>query len=268
MGYSVGSIAMEGFFVLASLASLVVCSLLCGAGADNNRGRSFLYQPAYALDEELRGPAEPYVPKAGDIYLATDQSKIIQVGHSLATSGAPHHSGIVIVGTDGRMAILESGPFNTLHVAIVDFQHDMEKHEERGEKIWIRHRRTPLTAEQSAELTAWATAQNGKRFAAGRMLLQLTPFRGRGPLRTYVLATPHGERDSYFCSELVLETCVHLGLLSPSTTRPSATYPRDLFFDESANYFLNTHFTLAAGWYPPARWTSSPVVDRTPMISH
>jgi hypothetical protein len=233
--------------------------LLSCAGAGNDRARSFLYQPAYSIDEELRGPAEPYLPRPGDIYLATDQCKIIQAGHCLATSGAPHHSGIVIVGPDGGMAILESGPFNTLHVAIVDFQHDLEKHEQRGEKIWIRRRRSPLSPQQSVELTAWAVAQNGKRFAAGRMLLQLTPFRGRGPLRTYVLAAPHGERDSYFCSELVLETCVHIGLLSSSTTRPSATYPRDLFFDASSNYFLNTHFTLAPDWYPPARWASSPV---------
>jgi hypothetical protein len=196
------------------------------------------------------------MPQPGDIYLATDRCRIIQAGHCLATSGAPHHSGIVVCRRDGRMAILESGPFNCLHVAIVDLNEDLDKHDQRGEKVWIRRRRTPLTAEQCAELTAWAERQEGKRFAAGRMLLQMTPFRCRGPLRTYVLGGPHGERDAYFCSELVLETCVHIGLLSPDTTRPSATYPRDLFFDSSSNLFLNEHFTLAPGWYPPARWTN------------
>jgi hypothetical protein len=89
--------------------------------------------------------------------------------------------------------------------------------------------------------------------------MQLTPFRSRGPLRTYLLGAPHGERNSYFCSELVLESCVHVGLLSRCITRPTATYPRDLFFDQSPNLFLNAHFSLAPDWYPPAQWTSCPM---------
>jgi hypothetical protein len=154
------------------------------------------------------------------------------------------------------MGILEAGPFNSLRVAIGDLQLTLEEHDRRGQRVWIRRRRLPLSEEQSAKLTAWAAAQNGKRFAAGRMLLQLTPFRTRGPLRTYVLGGPHGERHSYFCSELVMESCVHVGLLPACTTRPTATYPRDLFFDDSANLFLKTHFCLAPDWYPPAQWTS------------
>jgi hypothetical protein len=241
----------------STLAGLLVFGLLAGADSGADGARSYLYQPAYVVDDLQRGPAEPYLPQPGDVYLATDRSKIIQAGHSMALSGAPHHSGIVIRQANGKIGILESGPFNSLHVAIVDFHHDLEKHEARGEKIWIRRRRTPLTSEQSAELTNWAVAQNGKLFAGGRMMLQLTPFRTRGPLRTYFMGGPQGERSSYFCSELVLESCVHVGLLSPTTTRPSATYPRDLFFDASENLYLNTHFTLADGWYPPARWTSN-----------
>ena len=89
------------------------------------------------------------------------------------------------------------------------------------------------------------------------MMMQLTPLRYRGPLRTYVMGGPKGEHFSYFCSELVLETCVHVGLLPAATTRPSCTYPRDLFFDHSPNVFLNTYFTLAPDWLPPARWTSN-----------
>ncbi len=177
----------------------------------------------------------------------------------MATSGAPHHSGIVVRRPDGRMGLLESGPFNSLHVAIEDLAQDLEAHDQRGEKIWIRRRSVPLTAEQDAEMTAWATRQDGKLFAGGRMMMQLTPFRYRGPLRTYVMGGPKGEHFSYFCSELVLETCVHVGLLSPATTRPSCTYPRDLFFDSSPNIFLNTYFSLAPDWLPPARWTSSPI---------
>jgi len=236
------------------LASLIVCAAL-GTDAGNACGRSYLFPPSYCVDEDPSGAVEPYVPQAGDIFLATDRCKIIQAGHFLATSGAPHHSGIVITRADGSMGLLESGPFNCLHVVIGDLQENLEKHETRGEKIWIRRRRTPLSPAQNAEMTAWAMRQEGKWFAAGRMLMQLTPFRERGPLRTYVMGYPRGEHASYFCSELVLETCVHVGLLAPETTRPTSTYPRDLFFDHSPNRFLNEHFSLAPDWYPPARWT-------------
>ena len=238
-----------------SLAALVVGSIL---GVDCGNDCGFLFQPEYCMDEAPRGPVQPYVPQPGDIYLATDRSRIIQAGHLLAGSGAPHHSGIVVAMADGRTGLLESGPFNCLHVGFGDLQENLEKHDKRGEKIWIRRRCTPLSSCQSEELTAWAMAQEGKWFAAGRMLLQLTPLRSRGPLRTTYLGKPHGERNSYFCSELVLESCVHVGLLSPATTRPTATYPRDLFFDQSPNRFLNAHFSLAPHWYPPAQWTSCP----------
>jgi hypothetical protein len=90
----------------------------------------------------------------------------------------------------------------------------------------------------------------------------MTPFRSRGPLRTYVMGGPHGERSSYFCSELVMESCVAAGILDPATTRPAATYPRDLFFDGSINVYLNKHLNLSAGWNPPARWTSRPQGDK------
>jgi hypothetical protein len=241
---------------LLAVSSVLLAAILVHAHDGGDGGGTYLWQPAYALDDAFRGPPRPYIPQPGDIYLATDRSKIIQLGHTLATSGAPHHSGIVVARPDGHCAIMEAGPFNTLHIEIVDLEYDLRKHEERGEKVWIRRRCVPLTDEQSTELTAWACGQNGKRFAARRMLRQLTPIRARGPLRTYYLGGPHGERSCYFCSELVLESCVHVGLLDPAHTRPTSTFPRDLFFDQSPNIFVNTHFKLAPDWEPPARWTS------------
>src|SRR5215210_1207441 len=105
---------------------------------------------------------------------------------------------------DGSPAVLEAGPFNGLRVETLDPLLLLRGHEQRGEKVWVRQRRVPLTPEQSCRLTTWALAQEGRRFAAGRMLAQLTPFRSRGPLRTYYLGGPHGERSSYFCAELVM----------------------------------------------------------------
>ena len=245
----------------AALASIVLCGLWMGQEAGNLYEAGYLCQPAYALDDAIRAPLKPYVPQPGDIYFSTDRSWIINAGHRLALSGQPNHSGIVIAMPNGKPAILESGPFNGLKVEIVDLHYDLSHHEERTEKCWIRARKTPLTKEQSEQLTVWAIAQHGKPFAARRMLRQMTPFRTRGPLRTFVMGTPNGERDRYICSELVTETCVYIGLLSAETTRPSATYPEDLFFDKSKNRYLNTYFTLADGWHPPSRWLGQPVIE-------
>lgn len=245
----------------AALASIVLCSLLAAGEKKGTYDAGYLCAPAYAIDDEVRGPVHRYVPQPGDIYMSTDRHWIINAGHRLALSGQPNHSGIVIAMPDGTPAILEGGPFNGLKVEIVDLHYDLSHHEERTEKCWIRARKTPLTKDQCEQLTAWAINQHGKPFAARRMLRQMTPFRTRGPLRTYVMGTPNGERDRYFCAELVMETCVHCGLLPFETTRPSATYPEDMFFDKSKNLFLNTYFTLADGWHPPARWLGQPVAE-------
>jgi hypothetical protein len=207
----------------------------------------------------IRGPAEPYVPQPGDIFLATDKSAIMRLGHDMAWAGAPHHSAIVFLKPDGHYAILEAGPHNSVRVEVVDLLEHCNSHERDGELVWIRRRSTPLTPEQSARLTAFAMAQNGKPFATWRMLAQVTFFlRTRGPVRTLFLGKPNGERSRYFCSELVTESCLAAGILDPASTRPSATYPHDLFFGRSLNPVLNHILTINQSWCPPARWTSNP----------
>jgi hypothetical protein len=217
----------------------------------------FLYQPAYCLDHILRCPAEPYYPQPGDILLATDEMLFWQITFNLAFAGHPHHSGIIFARPDGRLAALESGPHDTFFVETLDLGPHLPSYEREG-RLWIRRRKVPLTCEQSARLTEWALAQEGKRFALVRLGGQLTPFRSRGLVRTAFLGGPHGARNSYFCSELVMESCVYAGLLNRHTTRPAATYPRDFFFDRSLNPYINRTLDLSPCWYPPARWTSCP----------
>jgi hypothetical protein len=233
--------------------------LLAGilAGEVEHSEESYLCQPSYCLDAELRGPLRPYVAQPGDIMLATDHGWFWGFCHNLACTGHPHHSGIVVLLPDGRPAVLESGPHDTLHVEVVKLIPSLRAYEEEG-PVWIRRRAVPLTPEQSARLTDFALGAVGKRFAILRVMLQVTLFRTRGPLRTWFVGRPNGERSKYFCSELVLEACVASGLLDPKTTRPSATYPRDMFFDHSWNLYLSRHFSLAPCWEPPARWLSSP----------
>jgi hypothetical protein len=233
---------------------LILAAAWLGNPASTND--SFLYQPAYDLERIPRLPVRPYDAQPGDIMLATDHGIFWKVTHNLAGTGHPHHSGVVFARTDGSLAVLESGPFGTLRVRTLDLMEHLKGYEERG--VWIRQRKVPITPEQSACLTAFATAQDGKRFALGRLGGQLTPFRSRGPLRTAWIGGPHGERRSYFCSELALEALVAAGLLDPARTRPSATYPRDLFMDRSPNPFINRNLNLGDCWYPPALWTGCP----------
>src|SRR5262245_17653163 len=181
-----------------------VLSLACAAGpaeAAEAPGDSFLWQPAFAIDDELRGPAEPYVPQPGDILLRLDGSKFWRVTHYMALAFDPNGSGIVFARPDGSLAVLEAGPNDTMWVGTPDLLPHLGEYAAIG-KVWIRRRRVPLTPEQSACLTAFALAEDGKRFALPRLGAQLTPFRSRGPLRTRFVGGPHGDRKAYFCSEL------------------------------------------------------------------
>ena len=239
------------------LCQLLLTALCVGQAETPELAQSYLCQPSYCLDKELRGPLRPYCPQPGDIMLATDHSMFWAFCHNLAFTGHPHHSGIVVALPDGRLAALESGPHDTLRIELLHVLPNFQAYEKEG-PVWIRRRAVPLTPEQSARLTNFALCSIGKRFAVIRILLQATLFRARGPLRTWFLGGPHGDRAKYYCSELVLEACVAGGLLDRATTRPSATYPRDLFYDRSPNLFLRRHFSLAPCWEPPARWLSSP----------
>ena len=238
------------------VASVLYAALLAGTALGTGQpgaAGSYLYQPSYQFDEQLRGPARPYMPQPGDIMLATDPNRFWTFTHWLAGCGQPHNSGIVVARPDGSLALLEAGPNDTLYCRTLDLIPHLTDYAQKG-RVWLRRRAVPLTPEQSARLTDFAMAQDGKRFALIRLAGQLTPLRSRGPFRTYFLGGPHGNRSSYFCSELVTESCVAAGLLDPETTRPAATYPHELFFDHSINFYLSRHFCLAPDWDPPARW--------------
>lgn len=217
---------------------------------------SYLWQPAYEIDHVLRGPARAYTPQPGDIVMAADGSAFWRLMHNLAGTGEPTHSMVVFAMPDGSLGILEAGPHDTLKCRTLDALPHMRSYEVDG-RVWVRRRAIPLTPEQSARLTEFALATDGKKFALARLAQQLTPLRTRGPIRTHFVGKARGmDRDGYFCSELVVETCVYAGLLDPCRARPSAMYPRDLFMDRSLNPYLNRHAKLAPAWDPPARWTS------------
>jgi hypothetical protein len=240
--------------LLAALLSFAICTPIAADGSRVLSSPSgVLYQPAFCIDDVLREPARPYQPQAGDIFLATDESLGARLGHRLAFTGPPQHSGIVFAQPDGSLALLEAGPHNTLRIRVKDLPPHLPTYSCIA-KVYIRQRCVPLTFEQSAQLTCFALVQDGKPFALARLGGQLTPLRSRGLLRTYFVGGPHGDRRSYFCSELVMEACVAAGLLDPARTRPAATYPRDIFFGDSLNPFLHKNLDINSQWQPPARW--------------
>ena len=144
---------------------LTVLSAACSGDAPvGAAGGSFLYQPAFCIDEVLRGPPVAYVPQPGDLMLRLDGSKFWRVTHYLALAFDPNGSGIVFARPDGSMAILEAGPNDCLWVRTLDLLPHLKEYADIG-RVWIRRRRVPLTPEQSCRLTEFALAQDGKRFA-------------------------------------------------------------------------------------------------------
>ena len=220
---------------------------------------SYLFEPSYSLKEDPQGPAEFYIPQPGDLFLGTDESFFIRFGHTIVGGAGVHHSGIIFARPDGSMAVIEAGPFNEMVVRVLDPYQHMSNHVARGTKVWVRRRRVPLTPEQSAQLSAFALAHEGKPFALARGLSFATPFSRRGVLRTPFIGRPHGDRPRYFCSELVVECLVAAGLMDCETARPAATLPRDLFLGHSSNPYLDRHLDMEPGWYPPARWLPGPL---------
>ncbi|MFO0822212.1 MAG: hypothetical protein U0792_03695 [Gemmataceae bacterium] len=239
----------------------------------------YVYQPEFSVDYELRGPARPYTPQPGDIYLATEDWFIARFGHLTVKSGAPHHSGIVFAMPDGRLMLLEGGPDSTLWIRSLDVIPRLA-HYSDTKRVWIRQRAVPLTPEQSCKLTAFALAATDRHFAAVRMVKERSFFRAKGPLRTPLLHRAQATgfdpnnpepymRKKYFCSELVTEACVAAELIDGHTARPTSMYPRELFFGTSRIPYIRNHLDMSE-WFAPTRWTPEPYVQpsikRRPFI--
>ena len=236
---------------LFSLSALLVCC--AGVGAQPCVIESYLYEPSYCLDTKLRGTPRKYLPQPGDVLLATDKNLFWKITHDMALAFEPHNSAIIVSRRDGSLAVFEAGPNDTMWVRRLDMLPHLKEYADKG-PVWIRKRKTPLTPEQLACLTDFAERQDGKFFALQRLGVLLTPFRDRGPFRTEFMGKPRGDRLSYYCAELVLEATVAAGLTDRATTRPSASFPHDLFFDHSHNRYIQKHLPLIHDWEPPARW--------------
>jgi hypothetical protein len=211
-----------------------------------------VYEPAYCLEKHPHGSPAPYYPQAGDIVFFVSDTPLWPLLYAFALTGEPYHVGIVVRTPDGALAVLEAGPpEEAVQVQISPLPDRLEEYSGR---VFIRRRAVPLTPEQSDALTGFAVRQEGKPYAIIRFILQGTPIRTRGPVRTYWLGKSRGEPSTYFCSELAMEALVAAGLVDPCTARPRATNMQDMFYDRSHNPYIDKTLKLYPFWDPPQQW--------------
>jgi hypothetical protein len=159
--------------------------------------------------------------------------------------------GLVVKKSDGKLAILEAGPDDTIRVALLDLDKRLPQfNADFKGTIEIRRCKTKLTDEQSKALTKFAEAQDGKRYAIGRLLLQGTCFRSRGPVRELIFGKTYLDRDSWICSELSVAAGTVVKLFDPKVVFANVAYPSDLVD--------NHRYDLSANWHGAATW----LIDR------
>ncbi len=193
----------------------------------------------------------PYFPQPGDLLLYDCLNPKITLAFKMVGSGTPMHSAIVIARPEGTPAILEVGPNSTprafTQVAIVPVLPRLASY---PGSILMRRPRQPLSGQQSADLTRFALAQEGKDFAVGRLALQITPFHCRYGLRHLLFARTTLDRDKWVCSENTVAAATIAGLMDPRVHFANAMYPRDLTYDEK--------YDLSATFSEPVLWVADP----------
>jgi hypothetical protein len=204
-----------------------------------------LLKPASAAAAAQPTPV-PYEPREGDLIFYDDHSKIWTALFAMAGTGPPLHMGMVVRRANGALAVLEAGPDDRIWVELRDVIPRL--HQFRNDyngTITIRRCKVKLNRFQSAALTRFAEAQNGKRYAVLWLLAQSTPLRSRGTLEPW-LGKTSTDRDTWICSELAVAAATVVGLIDPSVVHSNVAYPRDLVD--------NQRYDLHASWDDPAEW--------------
>lgn len=186
----------------------------------------------------------PYYPQAGDMLLYDYFNALHTFAFQMVGTGAPVHSGMVFDRQDGSPAILDIAGPRTLTAKVVLPDACPRMMEYKG-AILVRRPCRPLTCEQSAALTHFAVAQEGKPFAIARLALQGTPFR---PRTCTCFAATHLDRERWICSELVVAAATVAGLVDPHVHFANAILPGDLAYDDHCD--LSGYFQEPALWIP------------------
>ena len=198
-----------------------------------------------ALEQEIRA----YEPCEGDLIFYDDHDVVWSALFAYAGTGSPLHMGIVFKKPNGKLAVLEAGPDDSIWVKLLDIDKRLSQFQKDFKGlIRIRRCRKMLAEEESKALTKFAVAQDGKRYAVGRLLLQGTPFRERGPKDDMAKGKTILDRDSWICSELSVAAGTVAKLFDPKVVHSTIAYPRDLI--DNARYDLSKTWHDAAVWHP------------------
>src|SRR5262245_29252776 len=108
------------------------------------------------------GPV-PYTPRTGDRIFYSRRDLPMAVRFSMARTGHPHHTGLVI-GTDGGPPlVLEVGttvvPEQRVALLAIPWRFCEHLSHGRDRVIWVRRIRRPLTPDETERLRAFAWAQ-------------------------------------------------------------------------------------------------------------
>lgn len=168
-------------------------------------------------------PMHEYQPQVGDILLFQGPGGLKNLMYALGGSACTMHSAIVVQRPDGSLGMLEAPGLN-YPVMISDIPSRLPA--SHG-KTWVRRRCVPVTPEQSACLTAFACAQEGKPYSAIGFILPSfgLPLR---KLTTRCLTAEQLDHDRWICSSIVAAACAASGLLDPCKIRPRLVDPADL----------------------------------------
>ncbi len=187
--------------------------------------------------------SEGYAPQAGDLILFRNKNVVMNLLGALSFSSRTTHAAIVVARPNGQLALLET-PVVAASVKFNDIRHRMESY---SGQLWIRSPHVPLTAEQSAKLTAFAAAQEGKSYdVLGFLAL---PISLPVPLfnRQNGLEDDH-KASRWFCSSLAVSACAVTGLIDAN-----AVWPRGACADDLRDDLI---LDLSAGWRPAQPWRS------------
>lgn len=184
---------------------------------------------------------EVYHPQPGDIILFSTYHPINDFLYFLAHSGGATHCGIVVERPNGSLGLLEApGPSYT--VMLSDISSRLRFYHGR---IWVRRLCSPLSPEQSACLTSFACAQEGKPFSISAMLTPLVTHPVRKP-RMGCAGPDEINPEGWFCSALTVAAGMVAGRIDPCVARPKATDPEDLKCDRRLD--------LSPSWEKPLRY--------------
>jgi hypothetical protein len=235
---------LSWLFCLGLLAFAVDQSI----ASENSAG--YLKVEKKTADGKVEHKIIPYEPREADLVFYDDENPAWMGLFAYAGTGPPLHMGSVFKRADGSFAALEAGPDDTTRISLIHLDkrlHQFHQHYPKG-TITIRRCKKELPAAVSQELTKFAQAQDGKRYAVGRLLLQGTALRARGPIREKLLGATVLDRDSWICSELSVAAGTVAKLFDPKVVPSNVPYPKDLV--DNARYDLSATWHDAALWLP------------------